>query len=464
MVTKGFLALVLHNSTLERIGSKQTPGDQMELRRYKDILALKSEEGTLLAFHARNLEVAQITESAWQSMPTTTLLNSAASEIIQKETEALEELKTWDVENNPQAKTHKIENSIRYLTLNMTQICNLHCAYCAAGGDGTFGDSIAKISIEKTLPQLKFFLDRLPTGASFNISFLGGEPMLYAEGIDMIAKYIAEVAPERVVNYNVITNGTLFSDKNVELLARINSSITISLDGPAEINDRMRPTKNGSSSTAMIVAGLQKLAARKSELGRIMIHGVFDSQNMEMAKAYEFYSEFTAVDSYDFSFSVSEHNPRATLDYMNQMTQLAALAYAKGGETALRKIRAFDQHFESLDLQRRTENYCGAGKSFLMIDARNQIFTCPWDVNDKKEQVGEGVQLNEKALESYQEPILEKNKCQTCWARFLCGGGCMFAHKHGSGNKNIKNTQFCERTRFMVALALIYYEKCRSAA
>jgi len=435
----------------------------MELRRFKDILALKSEEGTLLAFHSRNMEVAQITEDAWQKMVPTTLLSSEVPEIKHVDSPAVAELRSWDEEHNPDVKNNKIAYGIRYLTLNVTQICNLHCNYCAAGDDGTFGDAVAKISIQKTLPQIKFFLDRLAPGLSFNVSFLGGEPLLYPEALEMIANYIAQEAPERKVHYTVITNGTLLTEKNVNLLARMKANITVSLDGPAEINDRMRPTKNGTSSTAMIVAGLEKLLARKSEFGHLMIHGVFDSENMAMEKAYEFYSQF-AVDSFDFSFSVSEENPRATADYMKQMTRIAEIAYARGGEAALRKIRTFDQHFGSLDQQRRTENYCGAGKSFLMIDARNQIYTCPWDVNDKKEQVGEGTTLDEKALEAYQKPILEANNCQNCWARFICGGGCMFAHKHGSGNKNIKNTQFCERTRFMVALALIYYEKCRSAA
>jgi uncharacterized protein len=438
-------------------------GKRMELRRYKDILALKSEEGTLLAFHARNMEVAQISESTWQNMNPTTLLAANPSAVVLQECEAIDELKTWDAEENPEVRTTKIKPVIRYITINVTQICNLHCTYCAAGGDGTFGDAIAKISIEKTLPQLKFFLERLPETGSFNISFLGGEPLMYAEGLELIAKYVAEIAPGRKVNYTVITNGTLMTDKNVDILARMNAAITISLDGPAEINDRMRPTKNGKSSTAMVVAGLEKLLARKSEFSHLMIHGVFDSNNMQMVKAYEFFSQF-AVDNFDFSFSVSDTNPRATQEFMQQMTEVAALAFAKGGETELRRIRGFDQHFVSLDSQRRTENYCGAGKSFLMIDARNQIYTCPWDVNDKKEQVGQGTELDEKALEAYQQPILEQNKCENCWARFLCGGGCMFAHKHGSGQKNIKNTQFCERTRFMVALALIYYERCRSAA
>jgi uncharacterized protein len=439
----------------------------MELRRFKDILAVRSEEGTLVAFHAHNLEVAQITESAWAEMAPITLLNPLPAPVTATTSEALDELQSWADETSAETQTNAIPSAIRYLTINVTQICNLHCHYCAAGGDGTFGDSVAKISIEKTLPQLKFFLEKIPATASFGISFLGGEPLLYAEGLELIAKYVAahnaEHAPTRAVSYTVITNGTLLTEKNLDILAAMKANITISIDGPAETNDRMRPTKNGTSSTAMIVAGLSRLSARKSDFGFVMLHGVFDGQNMDLEKAYEFYSQFAAVDSYEFSFSVTETNPRATAEYMRQLTSIAAKAYAENGENGLRKIKGFNQLFQSLDSQRRTENFCGAGKSFLMIDARNKIYTCPWDVNEKAEQVGQGTELDEKALEYYQRPLIELNKCENCWARYLCGGGCMFAHKHGSGSKNIKNTQFCERTRFMVALALIYYERCRSA-
>lgn len=436
----------------------------MELRRYKDILALNSGEGPLLAFHARNLEVAQISEAAWDQMSPTTLLQTTPHALIRDDKgEASLELKAWNSEENPEITTPKIQPRIRYLTLNVTQICNLHCTYCAAGGDGTFGDAVAKISIEKTLPQLQFFLDRLPPEESFHLTFLGGEPLLYPEGLELISQYIAQKAPERKVHYTVISNGTLMSDKNLDLLARMKASLTISLDGPADINDRMRPAKNGVSSTALIVEGLKKILARRQDFGRLMIHGVFDGQNQNVVQAYEFYSHFD-VDSYDFSFSVSEQNPQASAEFMRQMQEVAARAFAKGGEASLRKIRVFDDFFDALDSQRRTENYCGAGKSFLMIDARNQIYTCPWDVNEKTEQVGQGTNLNEQALAVFQKPLLEQNQCGNCWARFLCGGGCMFAHKQSSGHKNIKSTQFCERTRFILALALIYYGRCRSAA
>src|SRR5690606_27575887 len=83
--------------------------------------------------------------------------------------EAHQALQDWESENNPNVKSGRMDFGIRSLTINVTQICNLKCTYCAAGGDGTYGQAQTRISVEKTLPQLKFFLEKLPEGASFKI-------------------------------------------------------------------------------------------------------------------------------------------------------------------------------------------------------------------------------------------------------------------------------------------------------
>ncbi len=119
----------------------------MEQRRFKDIVAFKWEQGAPLAFHARNLEVAEISAEAWEGLQGDALSLS----------EATEELKLWEQEVNPDVKSGKLEIGIRSLTVNVTQICNLKCTYCAAGGMVPMVLHKLKINVEKTLPQLKFF-------------------------------------------------------------------------------------------------------------------------------------------------------------------------------------------------------------------------------------------------------------------------------------------------------------------
>lgn len=424
----------------------------MEQRRFKDIVAFKREQGAPLAFHARNLEIAEISEETWQAMAA----EAAPSEAFQA-------LNDWDSENSPEVKSGKVSVGIRSLTINVTQICNLKCTYCAAGGDGTYGSAQAKINVEKTLPQLKFFLERVPEGGRFNITFLGGEPLLYPDGIQEIGNYVRLMTAGRKVqvSFSIVTNGTLINEKTLAVLKSLKANVTVSVDGPAETNDKSRPSKDGRSSTALVVEGVQQLREARAELGLLTLHGVFHRDNLELLKAYDFYLGLGA-DRYEFTYSVEENDDASNKKFLDQMNLIAAKAYDLGGEHELRKVGVFDQYFKALDNQQQTENFCGSGKSFLMMDARNNLYTCPWEVGNKQEQVGQGVDVDFARMEAEQAPLIEKNNCQSCWARFLCGGGCMFIHKKGTGSKHQKDGQFCFRTRGLIATALMYYKLSRA--
>lgn len=425
----------------------------MEQRQYKDIIAFRWEQGAPLAFHARNLEVAEISEQTWESF----------RELIPQTTQAGTELEAWAQESNPDVKSGQLKPGIRSLTINVTQICNLKCTYCAAGGDGTYGSPQTKINVEKTLPQLKFFLERIPEGGQFHITFLGGEPLLYVEGIQEISHYVRLMTTGRNIHasFSIVTNGTLINEKTLSVLKSIKAKVTVSLDGPPSVNDKVRPTKDGSSSTSLIVEGLRKLSEAKEHLGGpLVVHGVFNKDNLDLLSAYNFYRTLN-VDRYEFTYSVEENDDESNKYFVEQMNAIAKKAFSSGGEAELRKIGLFDNYFSALDNQQQTENYCGAGKSYLMVDAKNNLYTCPWDVGNKEEQVGQGTDLNAELMASYESPLIEKNNCQSCWARFLCGGGCMFIHKQSTGSKNRKDGQFCLRTRGLIATTLLYYKLSR---
>lgn len=427
------------------------------MRRQKDIIAFKSQGLNPVAFHARNLEVAEISNELWAAMSTPQT----------SEADTLEALQTWEAEANPDVKSGKMSFAIRSLTINVTQICNLKCTYCAAGGDGTYGMAQTKISVEKTLPQLKFFLEKVPAGGSFKIIFLGGEPLLYPEGIRAIAQYVQLMTAGQNIRpiFSIVTNGTLFSESNLELLQSIRCHVTVSIDGPEYINDVVRPLRNGQGSTGIVISGLQRLFQVQKNLGSVTLHGVFNKTNMNLVEAYKFYSQFPAV-SYEFTYGVTEADDEANALFIDQMNEVAALAFKERGEAGLRQIGFFNGIFNALDQQQRTENFCGAGKSFLVVDAKNNLYTCPWTVGQKKEQVGSGTELNAATLAEYEESLIEKNNCQTCWARFLCGGGCLYIHRQGEQGAALqakKNQAFCHRMQSLISTAILYYKTSREA-
>ncbi|OFZ30501.1 MAG: radical SAM/SPASM domain-containing protein [Bdellovibrionales bacterium RIFCSPHIGHO2_01_FULL_40_29] len=434
----------------------------MNLRRYEDIIAIQTPDG-IVAYNAHNMEVAELSPEAFAQMSKITLKTNAAPVQILSGDDAAESLKLWQSEQNLDVKSGYVGFGIKSLTLNVTQICNLKCTYCAAGGDGTYGDPVTRINVEKTLPQLKYFLDKLPDNSSFNLSFVGGEPFLYPEAMKVIYDYIQHKSADRNINckYMVTTNGTLMTEKALELLQTMKIHVTVSLDGTDSINDQVRPTKNGESSTAQTLRGIEKLVGIRSSLASIGISGVYSAENLTVKDSYLFFKTL-GVDWFEFNFSYTEKSKDAQQEYLRQMGEIAELAWKTGGETELRRIKAFNAYFNTLDSQQRVENFCGAGKSYLMIDAKNQLYTCPWVVGEANEIVGRGSDLDHAKLEKYQKPLIELNNCQTCWAKYICGGGCMFINRAHTGDKHLKDEMFCERTRGLILLGIMYYKRCRA--
>lgn len=439
------------------------------LRRHQDIIAFEETnpqdlKPRYIGFHASNLELAEISKEAFDEM---TPINTQTGEIppFKKtlDVEAFDQLQTWNNEVNNDARSGKIGFEIRSLTINVTQVCNLHCTYCAAGGDGTYGDPVTRISVEKTLPQLKFIIDSMKPGRKFHITFVGGEPLLYPEGIKAIYDYVNEYAQAKNIFpiFSVVTNATVITEKVLDIFKNIKVHITVSLDGDKETNDVLRPTKTGASSTALTLDGIKKLHIIKDSLQSMGISAVFNEMNQNILDSYNFFNTLRP-DWVEFTFAYSQDNPAIQAKYIEQMNAIADVAWAQGGEAELRKIKTFEHYFGLLDSQQKVENHCGAGKSYLMMDAKNKLYTCPWVVGDPEEVVGEGNILDFDKLEKYQKPLIVLNNCQTCWARYLCGGGCMYIHKAHTGDKHTKDILFCDRTRSLILTALLYYKKARA--
>ena len=211
----------------------------MQIRRFKDIVAVKSdtnsvENGHIVAFHATNMEVAEITPEAFNEMSDINLRQGGIPPIESaKNEEAFSQILGWNDSINMDAKKGPINFGIRSVTININQICNLHCAYCAAGGDGSYGEPTTQISIEKTLPQLNHFIKKLSPGSKFSVTFVGGEPLLHPRAVLAIYEYVTSKCAEAGVRFSIslVTNGTLITEETAKLLREMQIHITISLDG-----------------------------------------------------------------------------------------------------------------------------------------------------------------------------------------------------------------------------------------
>lgn len=446
----------------------------MRLKRYKNIVAFTNDEQSFWALQSENLDFAEISKETWELMAPIDFSISTIPDIENPTAdlnEAQTELADWnDSTNYDLAIEKKIsqskDNYPQSFTLNISQICNLGCKYCVAGGDGTYGNPIKKIDVAKTLPQLEFFLKKIPTGKKARLTYLGGEPLLYPEVLFAIVDYVQSQADARGIQvfHTLITNGTLLTQDIAQQLAQYNFDITVSIDGPAIENDELRPLKqknSSESSTEKTVRGLQNLALYKGQLREITLHSVFSRAEQNLVGAYEFFSSLP-VDLYEFTLDIHTTDEQLMWAYLQQMSAVLKLAYSRGGEAEIKKIHIIDKFFNTLDQKKKTYNYCGSGKSFISLDADNRVYSCPLEVNNFKNSAGKDLNLQEEKLTGRTENLIQLNSCQTCWARYFCGGGCMYIHNHLTGSKHKKDKIFCIKTRYLLADALSYYKQCRT--
>ena len=128
------------------------------------------------------------------------------------------------------------------LTIVTSLGCNFDCPYC-------FEDkhpSILGEEVEAGLIQL--LEDKLPTITGFHVGWYGGEPLVGKRPLIRLSQAFIARCDEAGVNYDatITTNGYLLDEATCRDLVECRvRSAQITLDGPPDVHDRMRPLAGG---------------------------------------------------------------------------------------------------------------------------------------------------------------------------------------------------------------------------
>ncbi len=425
----------------------------MALARFDQILAIQTDSGKVVGFHSRNLQVAELDPIVWNALKNPEgSPEDVKSEILQ-----------WNQENDESVTDGRPDSTIRTLSINVAQICNMRCSYCAAGGDGTYGAKTAHLDIEKVKAQLTMLLSRIPDGGKFAINMIGGEPLIYPKTIRALVDHARIIANHRDIKlrFEMTTNGTLVNQENAELLAEMNAFVTVSFDGAPEQNDKIRKMVSGKDSSPLVLKGIEQLVKVKDRLGALAVNAVFGAHNTDVVGSYTFLRQFP-WDIIYLGYAAGPEDETVSPKYAEGIREVGRIAFEAGGETELRKISQYEHLFRMLDGKQRIHNHCGAGKTLLQVDTAGKFYACNWFTNLKDEEVGQDLELNSIELAKYQPSLIELNNCNSCWARHLCGGGCMFVNRTKTGSKHKKDLEFCNRTRTILAKGIEFYEQSRN--
>lgn len=130
-----------------------------------------------------------------------------------------------------------------HVTLMLTSNCNLRCRYCYAEA-GERPKLMSRPMIDAALDY--FWRSRFGGGRRAALVFHGGgEPTLAVRELKYAMSAFAEEAKGRGIEplFSLTTNGA-FGDAARRVLARYRCALTLSWDGPPEIQERQRPAAN----------------------------------------------------------------------------------------------------------------------------------------------------------------------------------------------------------------------------
>lgn len=140
-----------------------------------------------------------------------------------------------------------------YFQWHITERCNLRCKHCYHENYNSQGE----LSLEELLKVLDLF-DSTATkwGKLASLSITGGEPLLRLKEVEQIVERME--SKKNIYYFDLLTNGTLFDDKNLSLLSESTKlrRVQLSLEGPDSIkNDAIR----GHGSFEKILGGIRFL-------------------------------------------------------------------------------------------------------------------------------------------------------------------------------------------------------------
>ena len=156
------------------------------------------------------------------------------------------------------------------MVMNVTNQCNLACTYCYEYGEDKIVDTEngkqSKFMAEETARESVDFLLK-ESGRVAHLTFFGGETLLNFPVLKSTIAYARRRAAElgKEIDFSLTTNATLLRPEIIEFLAENHVGVTISIDGPREMQDKFRVFHNGAGSYDVVAPKIKELLRRASQ-------------------------------------------------------------------------------------------------------------------------------------------------------------------------------------------------------
>ena len=352
---------------------------------------------------------------------------------------------------------------VKALCLHIAHDCNLACRYCFAE-EGEYHGRRELMSFEVGKRALDFLIENSGNRKNLEVDFFGGEPLMNWQVVKDLVAYGREQEKihDKNFRFTLTTNGVLLNDEVMEFANREMGNVVLSIDGRKEVNDHMRPFRNGAGSYDLIVPKFQKFAESRNQ-DKYYVRGTFTHNNLDFSK--------DVLHLADLGFKQISVEPvvaENTADYAIREEDLPTLFAeydALAAEMVRRKKSGEDFNFFHfmIDLEggpcvAKRLSGCGSGTEYLAVTPWGDLYPCHQFVGNEKFLMGnvrDGVKNTELRDEFKCCNVYAKEKCRNCFAKFYCSGGCAANSYHFHGNINDAYDIGCELQKKRIECAIM---------
>jgi uncharacterized protein len=316
------------------------------------------------------------------------------------------------------------------LSLNVAQTCNLACSYCYAD-EGKFGGSARLMSADVAYRGIDQLIEGAH-GSHVTVGFIGGEPFLNRAVVHGAVAYARDAARRAGigVKFAITTNATMLRPEDLQLLRDNAFAVTVSIDGSPRQNQH-RLTRQGADSTAAVLTAIAPLLDDPWQ-AQIAARASVTRDDLAIAERIE---SLIASGFTEAGVSPVRTGPRPELALRDDDWPVLLANMIEAAERELARVnQGAHPRFSNLWVALRAIHRgsgrplpCGSVVSYLSLDADGVFHSCHRTVNTAGFRMGsldDGLDATARGDFVARADVDRQEPCRSCWARYLCGGGC----------------------------------------
>jgi uncharacterized protein len=357
-------------------------------------------------------------------------------------------------------RTNKIE-------LYLAEACNLRCRYCYVNDNDALNNGLMEWETAKQSVDLVF--ERAGGADSINITFFGGEPLLNKPILRQVIQYSQEKGQEqgKQVRYSMTTNATLLDDEIIGYIKQYNFGLMISMDGPKEVHDHMRPMANGKGSFDKAARNIKRLMKRRRSL---TVRCTLSNQCLDRIKIVEFLEGFgfTRVAMSRCSGKSDHVGPYdigpQEVEILGQQDDYFVERLFKqldNGEPV--RFNPWATAMRNIHNKQERRMRCGVGRGCTTVGIDGNLYPCHRYVGMEKYILGHvSTGIDRERFADYLRGYFEtKKKCESCWAINICGGYCPWYVSAEDGTFPPPEDWWCQEVRDWLEQGIWMYDTLR---